>query len=180
MTSPGQLLDGTRDERIKLFLSKLDSNFDKFTDLNLNGTLCRIPRKNQIPNKRYYQFKVHYPIGYETTTKYRIRVNGTIFDLYKFYCNYYMIDLPHGSQATKGLFKDFSMTVQFSFCFELMWTLLKEITNSGETVELHDYLYTGLLDKYNTENGRLKVYITPFSVKNKVMTPDNFYVSLFN
>lgn len=178
--SPSDILLKTRESRLKIFFEKLDSNFDKFKDIIISGNVCHIPVINSIPNKRYCRSKVRLPISYETTVKYRIRLNNNIYDLYKNSNNYYFIDVISPWNLSTKVLIDFSATIQYSFVFYLFYTLLNELTSEGTTVELKDLVFTNLTDKFNTPGGRLKITMTPFSVKNKIIKDDHLYISLFN
>lgn len=180
MSKPGEILIDSRQSRIQLFLDKLKPRLDEFRNTVIDGTLCKIPLTNQIPNKRYWQFRIKLPIGYESNTRYRIRMHGTIYDLYKYNNNFYLIDIPTNVQPNITLYNSFRSTIQFSFLYMLIDTLLKELISNYVTVDIDDKVFTGLLDHYHTKNGQLKVILTPFSVKNKVMDKDRLYISVFN
>lgn len=179
-TSLGNLLDSSRDSRIKIFLSNLDSHFEEFTDAVVGGTLCKIPVKDKIQNKSFKKFRIKPPIGYETTTKYRLRLKGHVYDLYKFNCNYYFIDIPKQSIVTKSLIQDYMANIRFSFIFYLLYANLAELTKGGLTINLEDYLFCGLLDRYHDKQGELRLTLTQSSVPNKEMTTNHLYISLFN
>ena len=178
--SPSDILSKTRDTRLKIFFDKLNLNLDKFKDIIISNNLCKVPVMNSIPNKRYCRSKIRLPISYATTVKYRIRLNGNIFDLYKNDNNYYFIDVTNPWNLSKKVLVDFSATIQFSFVFYLFYTLLTELTTEGVTVDLKDLVFTNLTDKFHTPGGMLKVTMTPFSVKNKIIKDDHLYISLFN
>lgn len=175
-----KLLQDSLVKRRSILFSKLDNKLEEFKDTIIKGILFKIPKINQIPNKRYYQFKIRLPIGYETTTKYRIRFKNSIYDLYKGNNNYYLIDIPRKAQTSKTTYDEFKLTIQFSFVFYLIYTLLDELKSRGVTIELKDYLFTGLLEDFNTKGGQLKLTLTTFPVDNKEFESDHLYISLFN
>jgi hypothetical protein len=174
------ILTSSRDDRIQLFFEKLRNNTEQFREFLVNNTLVKIPEISDIPNKRYWRSRITFPISYKSTTKYRLRWNSNIYDLYKFNCNYSFFWVPEDSLITPKFLTSVSATPQFSFIFYMFYSLLEELTESGVKFKLKDYVYSPLTDKFSTSSSDNIITLTMLPVTNKQITKNHLYLSIIN
>lgn len=180
MESPADILNKTRDNRINIFFSNLDNNFDKFTDFYVSNMQFRMPKVSIIPLFRYSRYRIKYPVRLSDNTNYVVKFKNNLYDLYKNNSNYSYLECSNPDLISDNTLSSIQATVQFSFLFYMTYTLLQEIQNLGTTIKLYDYVFTGLTSKFNHLDGSLKFYITQTPVKNKTMDKDKFYLSITN
>lgn len=181
--NPSAILAKSLDRRIEIFLSKLNENSDKFHDFYLNGKLIQIPLKSDVLSKNFYKSKIKLPITYSTHKKYRIRWDcNHIYDLYKTDNNYHFLKLVNYNSISKEFYTDFQATICNSFIFYLFIQLLRQITNDGLKIELHDKVYTNLTEKYNCHDDKpdIKVYFSSIPDPNRIPSSNSLYISIFD
>lgn len=169
----------SRQGRLATLFKLLDTRQHEFTDFYCNR-LYKMPKVSNIRNKDYWRSKVKLPISYETTTRYRIRLNNIIYEVYKNNNNYYFIDIPgYIDPNDPSIISDFVSKIQFSFILYLVITLLLEITSKGE-VEVQDHIFSEYTDRFSTKGAQLKLILTLFPIEDKIFDNNHLYISLFN
>lgn len=168
------------DQNIPVLFRKLDERFDEFVDLNVLNVICRVPRVSAVENKRYHRCRVNFPVSYMTNSVCRVRVHGTIYDLYRKNYNTYFIDTCETDVLTQDHLTKFSSTIQFSFVFYMYYTILRELKERKIKVDLTDHVFGDLTKRFHTPGGDMKFFFSFRALEGREHSSSNFYLSIFN
>ena len=181
----------TRDKRIKYFFSRLNDNFDKFTSITLNGIFCKIPIQVNVPSRKFYKYKLRFPVKLGPVGLIKNRINRTVYDIYKTdgrynYMEMYLDELQDKDKRDlesidrDQIYAEFTNTIQFSFIFYMFYSMLEDVVKQGTTINLFDSVFSELTSKFHTKGGQLSVTMTPYPIKTVHSTYDHMYISIFN